>query len=79
MEDIEFLTLAGHPIYSEMRFLDIFVGKLPEEYTRITVGQRPVFVKGDPEGLYRQVREKIGFKKVLDFLPFEPTEQKDGA
>jgi len=42
------------------------------------VGRRPMFVKGNPEGLYREARKKIGFKKVLDFLPFEPTEQKDG-
>jgi cytosine/adenosine deaminase-related metal-dependent hydrolase len=79
MEDIELLTLAGNPIYGEMRFLDIFGGKLPEGYTRITVGQRSMFVKGDPEGLYRQVREKIGFKKILDFLPFDLPGQKDGT
>jgi len=79
MEDIELLTLAGNPIYGELRFLDIFGGKLPDGYTQITVGQRPMFVKGDPAGLYRMAREKIGFKKVLDFLPFEPDEQKDGA
>jgi 5-methylthioadenosine/S-adenosylhomocysteine deaminase len=82
MEDIELLTLAGNPIYGEIRFLDIFGGKIPKGYTRVTVGQRPMFVKGDPEGFYRQIRKKIGFKKVLDFLPFEPTEpteQKDGV
>jgi hypothetical protein len=31
-----------------------------------------MFVKGDPAGLYKECRRKIGFKKVLDFLPFEP-------
>jgi cytosine/adenosine deaminase-related metal-dependent hydrolase len=72
MEDIELLTLAGTPIYGEMRFLDIFDGRLPPGYTQITVGKRPMFVKGDPAGLYRTARKKIGFKKVLDFLPFEP-------
>jgi len=79
MEDIELLTLAGTPIYGELRFLDIFDGKLPEGYTQITVDKRPMFVKGDPAGLYRMARQKIGFKKVLDFLPFEPADQKDGA
>ncbi|MDR2211764.1 MAG: amidohydrolase family protein [Spirochaetaceae bacterium] len=72
MEDIEFLSLAGTPLYGELRFLDILDGKLPQGYTRITVGGRPMFVKGDPAGLYKMARKKIGFKKELDFLPFEP-------
>jgi cytosine/adenosine deaminase-related metal-dependent hydrolase len=72
MEDVELLTLAGRPIYGELRFLDIFVGKIPDGFTQISVGGRPMFVKGDPAGLYREARRKIGFKKVLDYLPFEP-------
>jgi cytosine/adenosine deaminase-related metal-dependent hydrolase len=72
MEDIELLTMEGNPIYGEMRFLDLLGGKLPGDYTVITVGNRSMFVKGDPAGLYREARRKIGFKKVLDFLPFEP-------
>jgi len=35
-----------------------------------------MFVKGDPAGLYREVRKKIGFKKELDYLPFEPSKQE---
>jgi cytosine/adenosine deaminase-related metal-dependent hydrolase len=76
MKDIELLVLAGTPIYGELRFLDIFGGKLPDGYTRITVGKRPMFVKGDPAALYRTARQKIGFKKVLDYLPFEPDAQE---
>ncbi|MDR2370854.1 MAG: amidohydrolase family protein [Treponema sp.] len=72
MEDIELLVLAGTPIYGELRFLDIFGGNLPKAYSKITVAGRPMFVKGDPAGLYREARRKIGFKKILDFLPFEP-------
>jgi hypothetical protein len=72
MEDIELLVLEGKPLYGEMRFLDILGGKMPKGYTGITVGKRPMFVKGDPAGLYKLVRQKVGFKKVLDFLPFEP-------
>ncbi|MDR2661725.1 MAG: amidohydrolase family protein [Treponema sp.] len=72
MEDIELITLAGTPVYGELRFLDVFGGRFPAGYTGITVGNRPMFVKGDPAGLYKTVRKKIGFKKVLDFLPFEP-------
>jgi cytosine/adenosine deaminase-related metal-dependent hydrolase len=73
MKDIELLILAGKPIYGEMRFLDIFDGKLPIGYTQIKVGSRSMFVKGDPAGLYNEVRKKIGFKKKLDYLPFEPS------
>jgi len=72
MKDIELLTLAGKPIYGELRFLDLVNGKLPEGYTQIKVGSREMFVKGDPAGLYKEVRRKVGIKKVLDYLPFEP-------
>lgn len=72
MEDIELLTLAGTPIYGELRFLDIFGGKLPEGFSELTVGGKPMFVKGDPAGLYAEVRRKVGFNKTLDYLPFEP-------
>jgi cytosine/adenosine deaminase-related metal-dependent hydrolase len=72
MKDIELLILAGKPIYGEMRFIDLLGGKLPGDYTRITVGGRPMFVSGDPTRLYNECRRKIGFKKVLDYMPFEP-------
>jgi cytosine/adenosine deaminase-related metal-dependent hydrolase len=72
MEDIELLTMEGKPIYGEMRFLDLLGGELPRDYTVITVGNRSMFVKGDPAGLYKNARREIGFKKALDFLPFEP-------
>ncbi len=75
MKDIELLVLAGNPIYGELRFLDIFNGALPEGYTKIKVGNRDMFVKGDPAGLYNEARRKIGFKKVLDYLPFEPAQE----
>jgi cytosine/adenosine deaminase-related metal-dependent hydrolase len=72
MEDIELLTLAGKPLYGELRFLEIFGGKLPSGYTEIVVGQRPMFVIGDPAALYKEIRHRTGYKKILDFLPFEP-------
>ena len=74
MGDIELLVLAGKPIYGELRFLDIFQGKLPDGYTQIKVENKDMFVKGDPAGLYKEIRKKIGFKKELDYLPFQPTE-----
>jgi cytosine/adenosine deaminase-related metal-dependent hydrolase len=72
MEDIELLTIAGRPVYGEMRFIDLLGGSLPKEYSVITVAKRPMFVIGDPASLYIEARKKIGYKKVLDFLPFEP-------
>jgi hypothetical protein len=74
MQDIELLVLAGKPIYGEQRFLEIFSGKLPSGYTEITVDKKPMFVIGDPSALYGEIRKRTGFKKVLDFLPFEPKE-----
>jgi 5-methylthioadenosine/S-adenosylhomocysteine deaminase len=70
MEDIQLLTMEGIPLYGETRFGDL----LPEsrdDYTTIRVGGRDMFVKGDPAGLLRGIREEVGFKKTLDFLPFE--------
>ena len=80
MEDIELLVLEGNPLYGERRFLDLFAHNehaqgergMPSGYTEITVGERPMFVIGDPAALYREIRERTGFRKLLDFLPFEP-------
>ena len=77
MKDIELLVLAGKPIYGERRFLDIFGGKLPPGYTEIVVGKKPMFVIGDPASLYREIRKRTGFRKVLDFLPFDPDSPGD--
>jgi cytosine/adenosine deaminase-related metal-dependent hydrolase len=75
MKDIELLVLAGKPIYGQMRFIDIFNGELPADYTKIKVGNKEMFVKGDPAGLYSGIRKKLGFKKKLDYLPFEPVQE----
>jgi hypothetical protein len=73
MKDIELLVLAGKPLYGERRFIDVFKdGVLPDGYTEIVVGSMPMFVIGDPAALYREIRKRTGFKKVLDFLPFDP-------
>ncbi|MDR0290843.1 MAG: amidohydrolase family protein [Treponema sp.] len=72
MHNIELLVLAGTPIYGELRFIDTFGGTLPSGYTQIEVGGRSMFVKGDPAGLYSDVRRKVGFKKMLGYMPFDP-------
>jgi cytosine/adenosine deaminase-related metal-dependent hydrolase len=71
-EDIELLVYAGKPIYGEKRFLELLGGTLPSGYTMIKVAERDMFVIGDPLFLYKDIRKKIGFKKKLSFLPFEP-------
>lgn len=72
MEDIQLLVREGVPVYGEERFMDLLDGKLPVGYSMLMVDGRSMFVKGDPAGLYREVRRKVGFKKLLDYLPFEP-------
>ncbi len=72
MNDIELLVMGGKPLYGEERFLDLLGGTLPAGYSSIKVSGRRMFVLGDPSGLYAEVRRKVGFKKVLDYLPFEP-------
>jgi cytosine/adenosine deaminase-related metal-dependent hydrolase len=76
MEDIELLVLAGTPIYGEMRFLDILGGAVPPGYSLIETGGRTMFVKGDPAALYTNVRQKTGFKKMLDYMPFDLAYEK---
>jgi cytosine/adenosine deaminase-related metal-dependent hydrolase len=73
--DIEFLSIEGRPLWGEERFLSLLDGKLPDNFTRLTVGGRKMFVIGDPLALYQHIRRATNFKKVLDFLPFEPDDQ----
>jgi cytosine/adenosine deaminase-related metal-dependent hydrolase len=70
MKDVELLVVAGKPVYGEERFLDLVEGN-STRYSRVRVGKRSMFVAGDPAALYKEIRRKIGFKKVLDYLPFE--------
>jgi cytosine/adenosine deaminase-related metal-dependent hydrolase len=82
MNDIELLVLEGKPIYGESRFLEIFglsKDSLPPGYSSIALGKKNMFVIGDPEGLYLHVRKKVGFQKVLDYLPFEPSVSKGSS
>jgi 5-methylthioadenosine/S-adenosylhomocysteine deaminase len=71
MEDVELLTVDGVPVLAERRFADL----LPDGgkgYEEVNSGGRPVLVKGNPATLYRAIRKAVGFKKTLDYLPFEP-------
>jgi cytosine/adenosine deaminase-related metal-dependent hydrolase len=74
--DLELLTIDGVPVYGDERkyreALEPIAGREMAGYGRVAVGGRPMFVRGDPAGLYRDVRKAVGFAKVLDYLPFEP-------
>jgi 5-methylthioadenosine/S-adenosylhomocysteine deaminase len=74
-EDLELLTIEGLPVYGdEEKYASAFEGiagpGMPG-YGRVTVGGRAMFVKGDPAGLYRDIRKAVGFPKRLDYLPFD--------
>ena len=76
MEDLALLVVGGEPVYGEEgRFGELFSKELSADhgkgYSRITVGGRRMFVKGDPAKLYRGIRTAVGFEKKLDYLPFE--------
>ncbi len=68
MEDIEFLSVDGKPVYADGRFAELMTG--PKHET-VNVAGRAMKVKGSPLTLYRSVRKAVGFEKKLDYLPFE--------
>jgi 5-methylthioadenosine/S-adenosylhomocysteine deaminase len=74
-EDLELLTIAGVPVYGdEAKYREAFealVGPELRGYGRVRVGGRSMFVKGDPQALYAEVRRALGFAKKLDYLPFD--------
>jgi cytosine/adenosine deaminase-related metal-dependent hydrolase len=69
MEDIELMIHEGMPIYGNGKYEELF-RRRECDYTTVEVGGRRMCVKGDPGGLLSQVRQAVGFKKVLDYLPF---------
>lgn len=69
MEDIELLIQEGRPIYGSVKYEELFAdGK---NYSRLAVGGREMLVKGNPAALLAEIRKAVGFKKVLDYLPFD--------
>jgi hypothetical protein len=70
IEDIELLTLEGVPIYGSEEYKDFF-GLKNGKYTDIQIRGKRKFVKGDPLNLLRRIREKVGYKKILDFIPLD--------
>ena len=70
MENIELLFFEGKPIYGSNNFKDFFKinGK---GYSQVKVKNTDRFVAGKPKELLDTIRKKVGFKKVLDFLPLD--------
>jgi len=69
MKDIELLIQEGRPIYGSVKYEELFAGS--SDYTQLSVGGREMLVKGDPAALLAGIRKAVGFKKVLDYLPFD--------
>ncbi|MBN2352781.1 MAG: amidohydrolase family protein [Spirochaetales bacterium] len=70
IEDIELLVLEGDPIFGRKEHEEIFALR-GQKYATVKLRGREMLVKGDPAGLMRRVREAVGFKKVLDFIPLD--------
>ncbi len=69
MEDIQFLSVSGVPVLAEERFGEACPRDV--SYETVSVGGRALRVKGKPASLYKEIRKAVGFKKHLDYLPFD--------
>jgi 5-methylthioadenosine/S-adenosylhomocysteine deaminase len=69
-EDIELLLLEGTPICGSADHEELFALR-DRSYSRIKVRGRRMCVRGDPGALLARVRQAVGFKKVLDYLPVD--------
>ncbi|MEW5815263.1 MAG: amidohydrolase family protein [Spirochaetota bacterium] len=70
IEDIVLLLQEGTPIYGSPDYEELF--KLRNaDYSKVVVRGRQKLVKGDPAGLLARVREAVGFKKELDYMPID--------
>jgi cytosine/adenosine deaminase-related metal-dependent hydrolase len=67
--DIELVVQEGTPSYGAKQYEELFERR-KGDYTVVPVQGRSMCVKGDPAALLEQVRRAVGFRKVLDYLPF---------
>ena len=70
IEDIELLILEGNPIFGRKEHEELFALR-GQPYATVKLRGREMLVRGDPAGLMQRVREAVGFKKVLDFIPLD--------
>lgn len=78
MHDIKLLIQDGVPIYGEEKYRDYFDVET-KNYGTVVVNGRKMFVRGNPEALYKSVRKSLGFAKKLDYLPFEVSKTTEGV
>lgn len=69
MQDIQFLSVSGQAVLAEKRFEELIPGN--QEYDTVEIDGRSMSVKGSPSTLYKDIRKAVGFKKHLDYLPFD--------
>ena len=69
MSDIALLTRDGNPIFGGEEFADLFAER-GGAFTTVTVKKKTMYVAGNPGDLLKRVQELVGFKKILDFMPF---------
>ncbi|HEQ72166.1 MAG TPA: hydrolase [Spirochaetia bacterium] len=70
IEDIELLLLEGKPLLAGKEHEELFFAR-KQPYSEISLKGRPMLVKGDPVSLLSRIREAVGYKKVLDFMPID--------
>lgn len=70
IQDILLLTIDGQPVFAHKTYEELFVAR-KQQYTELVLRGKKVLVKGDPKALLQRVREAVGFKKVLDFIPID--------
>lgn len=69
-EDVELLVKEGTPIFGSEAYEDLF--RLRDAaFFPISVNGRKMLAQADPAGLLNRVRELVGFRKVLDFMPLD--------
>jgi len=70
IEDIELLLWEGQPLYGSSRYEKMFK-KLTPNYENVRIRGKEKCVKGKPATLLKTIRQAVGFKKQLDFIPLD--------
>ncbi len=68
--DIELLCLGGDPLFGSVEYEGLFT-RSGKPFTTLTVSGKKKLAIGDPAGLMERVRDAVGFKKALDFIPID--------
>ncbi len=71
LKDVRLVIYQGRPVYGDLDFIEIF-DYFKIDYTKIVVSGVPKVVIGDPWALLKRIRNAVGYKKELAFLPIEP-------